>query len=188
MFGHYRLDELIGRGGMGEVYRAYDTAKDRFVALKILSQGQAADPTYRQRFRRESQVVARLGEPHIIPIHDWGEIDGVLYRHAPGGRQGPARRAAGRGALSPERAVAIVEQVAAALDAAHRDGLVHRDVKPENILLSDNDFAHLVDFGIAHAGDDTRLTQAGSAIGSLAYMAPEMFENTPSRRPVTSTR
>ena len=101
---------------------------------------------------------------------------------------GPARRAAGRGALSPERAVAIVEQVAAALDAAHRDGLVHRDVKPENILLSDNDFAHLVDFGIAHAGDDTRLTQAGSAIGSLAYMAPEMFENTPSRRPVTSTR
>ncbi len=180
MFGHYRLDELIGRGGMGEVYRAYDTAKDRFVALKILSQGQAADPTYQQRFRRESQVVARLGEPHIIPIHDWGEIDGVLYLDM---RlvDGKDLRAVLRdgGALSPERAVAIVEQVAAALDAAHRDGLVHRDVKPENILLSDNDFAHLVDFGIAHAGDDTRLTQAGSAIGSLAYMAPEMFENTP---------
>ena len=179
-FGSYRLDELIGRGGMGEVYRAYDTTKDRFVALKILSQGPAADPTYRERFRRESQVVARLGEPHIIPIHDWGEVDGVLYldMRLVEGKDLRAVLKAG-GALSPERAVGIIEQVAAALDAAHRDGLVHRDVKPENILLSDNDFAHLVDFGIAQAGDDTRLTQAGTAIGSLAYMAPEMFENTP---------
>ena len=179
-FGPYRLDELIGRGGMGEVYRAYDTTKDRFVALKILSQGPAADATYQERFRRESQVVARLGEPHIIPIHDWGEVDGVLYLDM---RlvEGKDLRAVLKedGALSPERAVGIIEQVAAALDAAHRDGLVHRDVKPENILLSDNDFAHLVDFGIAQAGDDTRLTQAGTAIGSLAYMAPEMFENTP---------
>ena len=179
-FGPYRLDELIGRGGMGEVYRAYDTTKDRFVALKILSQGPAADVTYQERFRRESQVVARLGEPHIIPIHDWGEVDGVLYLDM---RlvEGKDLRAVLKedGALSPERAVGIIEQVAAALDAAHRDGLVHRDVKPENILLSDNDFAHLVDFGIAQAGDDTRLTQAGTAIGSLAYMAPEMFENTP---------
>ncbi|MBD0020517.1 protein kinase [Gordonia pseudamarae] len=179
-FGPYRLDDLIGRGGMGEVYRAYDTTKDRFVALKILSQGPAADPTYQARFRRESQVVARLGEPHIIPIHDWGEIDGVLYLDM---RlvEGKDLRAVLReeGALSPARAVAIVEQVGAALDAAHRDGLVHRDVKPENILLSENDFAHLVDFGIAQAGDDTRLTQAGTAIGSLAYMAPEMFETAP---------
>lgn len=166
-FGPYRLDELLGRGGMGEVYRAYDTAKDRVVALKLLKTGLAHDEVFQERFRRESHAAARLGEPHVIPIHDWGEIDGVLFidmRLV----EGEDLRALLRreSVLSPARSVSIVEQVAAALDAAHRQGLVHRDIKPENILVSENDFAYLVDFGIAHAAEDTHLTQAGTAIGT----------------------
>lgn len=176
-FGPYRLDELLGRGGMGEVYRAYDTTKDRVVALKLLNPGLAHDPMYQERFRRESHAAARLGEPHVIPIHDWGEIDGVLFIDM--------RLVAGEDLralltqntrLAPERAVSIVEQVAAALDAAHSEGLVHRDIKPENILVGANDFAYLVDFGIAHAAEDTHLTQTGTAVGSIAYMAPELFD------------
>lgn len=177
-FGVYRIDALIGRGGMGEVYRAYDTSKDRSVALKLLNVELAQDPTYQERFRRESHAAARLQEPHVIPIHDWGEIDGVLYidmRLV----QGRDLRAALRdgGAMEPARAVSIVEQVAGALDAAHSDGLIHRDIKPENIILADGDFAYLVDFGIAHSGDDSQLTVAGLAIGSYRYMAPERFDN-----------
>lgn len=177
-FGVYRLDALIGRGGMGEVYRAYDTSKDRTVALKLLNVELAQDATYQERFRRESHAAARLQEPHVIPIHDWGEIDGLLYidmRLV----QGYDLRAVLRdgGAMDPARAVSIVEQVASALDAAHADGLIHRDIKPENIILADGDFAYLVDFGIAHNGDDSQLTVAGQAIGSYRYMAPERFDN-----------
>lgn len=179
-FGPYRLDELLGRGGMGEVYRAYDTVKDRTVALKLLNPGLADDSTYQERFRRESRAVARLGEPHVIPIHDWGEIDGVLFIdmrlvHGEDLRALLTRETK----LDPERSVSIIEQVAAALDAAHGEGLVHRDVKPENILVDTNDFAYLVDFGVAHADEDTHLTQTGTAVGSLAYMAPELFDATP---------
>ncbi|MGV9824283.1 serine/threonine-protein kinase [Gordonia sp. NPDC003429] len=179
-FGPYRLDELLGRGGMGEVYRAYDTVKDREVALKLLNPGLADDAVYQERFRRESHAAARLGEPHVIPIHDWGEIDGVLYidmRLVSGVDLRAVLRAEDE--LSPERAVGIIEQVASALDAAHADGLVHRDIKPENILVARNDFAYLVDFGIAHDAEDTHLTQAGTAIGSIAYMAPELFDAVP---------
>lgn len=179
-FGPYRLDEVLGRGGMGQVFRAYDTVKDRVVALKLLNPGLAADPEYRERFRRESRAAAGLAEPHIVPIHDWGEVDGVLFidmRLVEGGDlRGLLKREL---RLDPSRAVGIVEQIAAALDAAHADGLVHRDVKPENILVGAHDFAYLVDFGIADADGDTRLTRAGSAIGSIAYMAPELFDGAP---------
>lgn len=177
-FGPYRIDELLGRGGMGVVYRAYDTEKQRVVALKLLGAGPADDPIYQERFRRESQAAARLAEPHVIPIHDWGEIDGVLYldmRYVDGEDLRALLRR--EGAIAPARAVAIIDQVASALDAAHRDGLVHRDIKPENILLAANDFAYLVDFGIAHGDADTHLTQVGTAIGSVAYMAPELFDS-----------
>ncbi|MEO9328451.1 serine/threonine-protein kinase [Gordonia aurantiaca] len=179
-FGPYRLDELLGRGGMGEVYRAYDTVKDRAVALKLLNPGLADDSTYQERFRRESHAAARLGEPHVIPIHDWGEIDGVLFidmRLVNGEDLRALLRRETR--LEPERAVSIIEQVASALDAAHAEGLVHRDVKPENVLVDANDFAYLVDFGVAHANDDTHLTQTGTAVGSIAYMAPELFDAAP---------
>ncbi|MFT4088564.1 MAG: serine/threonine-protein kinase [Gordonia sp. (in: high G+C Gram-positive bacteria)] len=179
-FGPYRIDALLGRGGMGEVYRAYDTGRDREVALKVLLDRFGDDENFQERFRRECQAVAKLGEPHIIPIHDFGEIDGALYldmRLVDGENLRQVLRK--RGPLSPELSVSIVEQVAAALDAAHKVDLVHRDVKPENVLLTDTNFAYLVDFGVAHQGDDEHLTKTGTAIGSLAYMAPEQFDNVP---------
>jgi serine/threonine protein kinase len=176
MFGPYELRSLIGAGGMGEVYQAYDTGKGRIVAVKLLHQEYAADPTYQERFRRESRLAARLHEPHIIPVHDFGEIDGVLYIDMRLVEGSDLKTVLAQvGPLPPTRAVSIVEQVAAALDAAHASGLTHRDIKPENVLLTGNDFAYLVDFGIARFGGDTGLTSAGSAIGSCAYMAPERF-------------
>ncbi|WP_228002995.1 serine/threonine-protein kinase [Nocardia australiensis] len=176
-FGPYELRSLLGKGGMGEVYEAYDTVKDRVVAVKLLSEALAQDPAYQLRFRRESQAAARLAEPHIIPIHDWGVIDSVLFidmRLVPGVDLRALLRE--QGPLSAERAVAIVEQIAAGLDAAHAGGLVHRDVKPANILVTDADFAYLVDFGIAHTEGDAAMTQVGMAVGSYTYMAPERFD------------
>jgi serine/threonine protein kinase len=176
MFGPYELQSLIGVGGMGEVYRAYDTVRDRIVALKLLLPELAADTRYQERFRRESRVAARLQEPHIVPVHDWGDIDGVLYidmRLVEGANLKSVL--AECGPLDPARATSIITQLAAALDAAHADGLVHRDIKPENILLTPSDFVYLADFGIAHQGGDGGLTRTGAAIGSCTYMAPERF-------------
>lgn len=175
-FGPYELQSVIGVGGMGEVYRAYDTARERMVAIKLLRTDMAADQSFQERFRRESRVAARLQEPHVIPVHNFGEIDGVLYidmRLV----EGPSLKEVLRteGALQPERAVSIVRQVAAALDAAHANDLVHRDIKPENVLLTTDDFAYLVDFGIAHGGGEASVTSTGLVVGSSAYMAPERF-------------
>lgn len=179
-FGPYELKSLIGVGGMGEVYRAYDTVKERMVAVKLLRTEIAADASFQERFRRESRVAARLQEPHVIPVHDFGEIDGVLYidmRLVEGASVKELLRT--NGPLTPERATAIITQVAAALDAAHADGLVHRDIKPENVLLTPDDFAYLVDFGIAHVGGEASVTMTGVLIGSSAYMAPERFSGGP---------
>jgi len=176
MFGPYELQSLLGVGGMGEVYGAHDTVKGRTVAVKLLRAELSSDAGFQERFRRESRIAARLQEPHVIPVHDFGEINGVLYidmRLVEGDNLHKVLQQSGP--LDPARAAWIVGQVAAALDAAHASGLVHRDVKPENVLLTPNDFAYLVDFGIAHLGGDSGLTSAGAAIGSCAYMAPERF-------------
>src|SRR3954467_321791 len=171
---------------MGEVYRAFDTEHERVVALKVLSEALAADRGYRERFRREAHLAARLNEPHIVPIHRYGEIDGRLFldmRLVPG-RDVAAVRAQ-EGPMTPQRAVSIVSQVARALDSAHTDGLVHRDVKPSNVLVTgegDDEFVYLVDFGIARSTTDTQgpaLTQTGAALGSFDYMAPERFLEKP---------
>jgi serine/threonine protein kinase len=174
-FGRYQLIELLGRGGMGEVWRAHDTAIDRVVALKMLLPHFAKDPDFEQRFRREARAAARLNNPHVVPIYDVGEIDDRLYVTMRLITGTDLQTLIDRGPLDPQRAVEIIEQIASALHSAHKVGLVHRDVKPSNILVDEDDFAYLIDFGIARAADDTRLTSAGSAIGTWAYMAPERF-------------
>ncbi len=174
-FGKYEIRDLLGRGGMGEVYEAYDTDKGRTVALKILTDRYAEDDTFRARFLRESRAAAILQEPHVIPIHDWGEIDDTLYIDMRLVHGQTLHDIIKTGALEPERAVDIIRQIGAALDAAHAQGLIHRDVKPQNIIVTPEDFAYLVDFGIAEARGETRLTRAGYQVGSWAYMAPERF-------------
>src|ERR1700751_5601796 len=149
---------------MGEGDEASDPDKGRTVALKILTDRYAQDEGFRTRFLRESRAAAILQEPHVIPIHDWGEIDDILYIDMRLVQGQTLHDLLKRGALEPERAVAIIRQIAAALDAAHAQGMLHRDVKPQNILVpSAEDFAYLIDFGIAQNLDDTRLTVAGSA-------------------------
>ncbi|MDT7569770.1 MAG: serine/threonine kinase PknH [Pseudonocardiales bacterium] len=177
-FGPYHLKRLLGRGGMGEVYEAEHAVKGWTVAVKLMSETVSKDPVFRERMKREARIAGRLQEPHVVPIHDYGEVDGVMFlemRLIEGTdldnlltRYGP---------LTPLRAVAIIAQIATALDAAHAAGIMHRDVKPPNILVTRDDFAYLVDFGIASATTDDKITQLGTAVGTWKYMAPERFTN-----------
>src|ERR1700724_2056976 len=154
-FGRYRLLELLGRGGIGEVWRAQDPVNARYVALKVLPANFADDEVFKERFRREARAAAGLDEPHVVPIYDFGEIEGRLFvsMRLINGRD--LQDLLGEGPLRPARAVWIIEQIASALHAAHRIGLVHRDVKPSNMLVAEDDFAYLIDFGIARAMDET---------------------------------
>ncbi|MDO9019752.1 MAG: serine/threonine-protein kinase, partial [Myxococcales bacterium] len=171
----------IGVGGMGEVYRAYDTVRERVVAVKLLRADMAADPNFQHRFRRESRMAARLQHPHVIPVHDFGDIDGVLYidmRLVEGVSLKDELRV--NGALPPARTVSIIGQVAAALDAAHTSGLVHRDIKPENVFLHETEGGDVVpkviDFGIAKVIDvldRAERTATGMVFGTPWYMSPE---------------
>jgi serine/threonine protein kinase len=174
-FGRYQLIELLGRGGMGEVWRAHDTEIDRVVALKVLLPRYAQDPEFETRFRREARAAARLDDPHVVPIYDVGEIDGRLYVTMRLIDGVDLQTLLDAGPLDARRAVFVIEQIASALHSAHQAGLVHRDVKPSNILLTQNDFAYLIDFGIARSTGDSALTSANTTIGTWAYMAPERF-------------
>ena len=176
-FGRYRLFELLGTGGMGSVYRAHDTLLGRDVAVKVLRPELATEPGYQDRFRREAYAAGRLANPHIIPIYEAGEINGRLYLAMPivdGVDLHHLLEQAGP--MSPQQAVRVVEQVAVALDAAHKSGLVHRDVKPSNLLTVGGEFVYLIDFGLVHEATPTRLTRTDIAPGSPAYMAPERFK------------
>jgi hypothetical protein len=174
----YRIEELIGWGGMGVVYRAYDLRLKRPVALKLVAPLLARDERFRERFSRETELVMSLEHPNVVPIYDAGDVDGRLYiamRLVDGTDLGTLLRA--QGVLEPQRTVAICKQIALALDAAHARGLVHRDVKPSNVLLDGSEHVYLADFGLTRRLDD----QLGEArdersIGTPAYLAPEQFE------------
>lgn len=170
---------------MGRVYRAYDATTDRVVALKVLPPHLAEDQDFQHRFRREARIAAGLNDPHVVPIHGYGEIDGQLYvdMRLIEGRDLSQYISENGGQLSPEQTVAVIEQVAAALDSAQRVGLIHRDIKPMNILITTaHNFVYLIDFGLARAQADTQLTQTGATMGTVAYMAPERFKGTTDHR------
>ncbi|MEU8897069.1 protein kinase [Nocardia sp. NPDC048505] len=178
-FGPYLLQRPLGRGGTGQVWLAHDSETERLVALKILAPELSWDPRYRQRFEREAQVAAALRNPHVVPIHRFGDLGDRLYidMELIEGADAATLLACG-GPMTPAVAVELVTQIAAALDAAHRTGLVHRDVKPSNIVIDRDGFAYLIDFGTAHRAGQAALTGTGRVIGTLAYLAPERFTAT----------
>jgi hypothetical protein len=174
----YRIDELVGRGGMGVVYRAYDLRLKRTVALKLMAPELALDQRFRERFSREAELAMSLEHPNVVPIHDAGDIDGRLYL-AMRFVEGTDLRALFReaGALDRARSLAICSRVANALDVAHARGLVHRDVKPSNVLLDADEHVYLADFGLTRRLDEDGGPAAEHrSIGTPAYLAPEQIE------------
>ena len=177
------LEEEIGRGGMGVVYKAVDQSLDRTVALKLIAPELTTNPDFRERFKRESRLAASIEHANVIPVYAAGEADDLLYlvmRYI----RGTDLRALlqEEGALEPARAARIVAQVASALAAAHRRGLIHRDVKPPNVLIERdgaNEHAYLTDFGIARDVGGTALTRTGMLVGTMDYIAPERLEDRP---------
>jgi ABC-type branched-subunit amino acid transport system substrate-binding protein/DNA-binding beta-propeller fold protein YncE len=179
IFAGYRVEELVGRGGMGVVYRATDLSLDRPVALKLVAPELAEDERFRERFLREPRLAASLDHPHVIPIYEAGEHDGQLYLAMRFVEGSDLRTILEREEkLPPERALAVLAHVADALDAAHRRALVHRDVKPANVLLDQDGHAYLTDFGITkQLGGDS--TDTGRVRGTLDYLAPEQIRGDP---------
>lgn len=170
----YELRELLGRGGFADVYRALDRALDREVAVKILHPAMAADPDFVRRFSREARAAARLNHPNVVSVYDWGtgpDGDFLVMEWV----QGPDLKTliSRNGPLQETRALGIAQGVAAGLEAAHRLGVVHRDIKPQNILLAGGTVPKVTDFGIAHAADLTQVTQAGMLSGTAQYLSPE---------------
>ncbi len=179
MIGGYEIEAVVGRGGMGLVYRARQPRLGRRVALKVISADLVDEPSFQRRFEHESQAAAAIDHPNIVPIYEAGEDQGRLFiamRYVEG--MDLQKLLQVHGALAPARALAILDQVARALNAAHRRGLVHRDVKPANILVSEDagyDIAYLTDFGLARNPTASRVTATGEFVGTVDYVAPEQI-------------
>ncbi len=174
--GRYRIEGRLGVGGMSTVHLAFDQRLERYVALKLLAEHLADDPTFVSRFRREALAAARLVHPNIVQVFDFGFDEGshqhfIVMEHVPG--HSCAELLRDRGHLDVEQGVEIIAQSCRGLEYAHRNGVIHRDVKPGNLLVSDSDVVKLADFGIARAVDQSSITQVGSVLGTAAYLAPE---------------
>jgi Protein kinase domain len=171
----HRIERLVGRGGMGVVYAAVDLALERTVALKLIAPELAAEPGFRQRFMTESRIAASLDHPNVVPIYRAGEEDGTLFLAMRLIDGDDLRTIVERdGPLAPERAAAVIAQVAAALAAAHARGLVHRDIKPANVLVTAEGHCYLTDFGLVKdLAATTGATRTGEVLGTLDYVAPE---------------
>jgi hypothetical protein len=169
----YRIDGTLGEGGMGTVYRATQLSLERVVALKVLTAELSADPAFRERFRREGLLQAALDHPHIVTVYEAGEADGRLFL-AMRMVEGPTLKdLIVRRQLDDRRALRLLTQVAEALDAAHVKGLIHRDVKPQNVLVGAGDHAYLADFGLTKGHDDAGMTETGQFVGTIDYISPE---------------
>jgi serine/threonine-protein kinase len=178
--GRYRVLGKIAAGGMGEVYRAHDAVLTREVAIKVLHPALAGDPGFVERFRTEARSAAGLNHPNVVHVHDWGAVDGVYFMVMEYVRGQSLRDVLNaEGILAPAAAADVLLQVLAALDHAHRKGIVHRDVKPENIMLTPEGVAKVADFGLARAYADARSTQTGMVTGTVQYLAPEQLQGEP---------
>ncbi len=173
----YELGEEIGRGGMADVYLAHDRLLDRQVAVKVLSPEFASDRTNFERFRREARAAAGLNHPNIVAVYDWGEEDDTSYivmEYVPGQTLRDLIQAYGQ--LSPTEAARIAAEIADALSFAHEHGVVHRDVKPANVLITPHGQVKVTDFGIARAETGEPLTKTGSVLGTATYFSPEQAQ------------
>ena len=174
----YRGATRIGRGGMGDIYRATDATLGRVVAIKLLAERFAEDKAVRERFTREALAAARLsGEPNIVTIYDVGEYHErpyIVMEYLGGGSLDEVLRKSG--AQPPQRAFTWLEQAARAFDAAHKKGVVHRDVKPANLLLDRDEAVHVADFGVASAAGMDSLTATGTVLGTAGYLSPEQAQ------------
>ena len=172
--GRYEIIELLGSGGMANVYRAHDPQLGRDVAVKILASRYTADPAFVERFRREASAAAQLNHPNIVQVFDRGEADGtyfIVMEYLVGPDLKSVIRT--RGALPPLEAIDNTQQILAALAAAHRRDVIHRDIKPQNVMLASDGTLKVTDFGIARAGSGGDMTEAGSVIGTAQYLSPE---------------
>ncbi len=173
--GGYRVEDLIGAGGMATVYRAQQVSLGRPVALKVLARQLTEDEAFRERFRREGMHAASLEHPNIIPVYDSGEDAGLLYLAMRLVEGVSLADVLGKEGVTAARAIAILRPIASALDCAHAAGLVHRDVKPQNILLSEKGHPYLADFGVAKSSNASGLTATGGFVGSVNYASPEQI-------------
>jgi serine/threonine-protein kinase len=175
--GGYRVDALAGRGGMATVYEATQLSLQRTIALKLLRLELGGDPEFRERFRQEGLLQAALDHPNVIPIYEAGDSDKGLFLAMRFVRGPNLKRLIATGELTPVRALNILGQVADALDTAHQAGLIHRDVKPQNILVARRDHGYLADFGLTKSPDAHSLTRTGTFLGTLNYVAPEQIRD-----------
>jgi eukaryotic-like serine/threonine-protein kinase len=178
--GRYHMVERIAAGGMGEVFRAHDAVLAREVAIKVLHRSLAGDPAFVDRFRREARAAAGLAHPNIVAVYDWGGVEGVYYMVMEYVRGPSVRHLLNeQGRMEPAQAAEILRQSLLALGHAHHEGFVHRDMKPENLLVTQDGVVKVADFGLARAYADGRVTQAGAVTGTVQYLAPEQIRGEP---------